>query len=144
MRELAPLRLADPGPPVTDANLAVFELVVGGRLPADYAAFLRQSNGGCVDGCTFALPDGAVAGVTGFYRLGMEPDDPEDLLWAYDRCHSRLDRGVIPVAYGGDHTRICLDLRPGAGMQVLIWRPEADAGPRPAAVSFTRWLAQLS
>ena len=140
-----------------EAERALAEL--GHHVPASYAAFLDERDGGVPVDDAFdfvdysfrdeGFPSGSA--VRGF--LGVRPDFQDDTLvrvaTVYDE---RVPHGVLPISTDTCGNLICLDGRDGRDGPVLFWEHEAesedppptDDNLSPIAPDFASFLAMLA
>lgn len=127
------------GPPVSEADVASFEVQVGASLPADYRAFILTTNGGVPSRNVIDDPVRAFVGVEGFFSLGPVHGDLSmaDALATWDGRHPD---GMLPIALCGGSNLLLLTLRGQTTHPVYYWEHdgEADEGEPARTDNLTR------
>lgn len=139
----------NPGPRITEPELASLEASVGLRLPGSYRQFLLDKNGGtpgsvCVDVPGFQETDVQVL-------FGIRRDIESSCIdWNIDTLKERLDPRLLPIACDSGGNVFCLSLRPADEGSVIYCDLEAvyaDYGKAPplylVAADFEQFLASL-
>ena len=109
------LRLV-PGP----GDLKQLGSTTGGKLPPEYAAFLREAGGIVLRDAGVRVEERVDVSVEVFYGFG-EDGYPFDLLERRDTYDDRLPAGALPIAEAGGGNQFFLALAGRDAGQIFLW-----------------------
>lgn len=135
----------------TGEQIRELEAILGRELPADYAAFLRQYNGGVPKPNLFPIHGSRHFSndeICHFLSLGAD-EAYLSILQVMQDMADRLPAGYIPIAESSCGTKLVLCTNAKDYGRVHYWDPgdlADDGGPAvwPVALSFSELLASLT
>jgi hypothetical protein len=124
--------LQEPNGTVSDARMAAFETRLGVPLPADYRAFLRDTNGGVPRRTTFAFVEGRTRTESTLrYFYGLDLNRYDDIEHKLSMFEGRVPGETLPIAGDPLGNLVCLVIRGKNVGQVLFWDHEKESSGRP-------------
>jgi SMI1 / KNR4 family. len=129
------------GRKLTIDDLIQFEIVLGIKIPEDYAAFLLKNNGGePIPSChdvqnTKGTNIGSTIAIRWLYSIGGPENKPKDisevygLEWNYSVYHGRIPTDYLPVGCTGCGDILCISLSEENRGSVWFWDHEAETVP---------------
>lgn len=139
----------NPGPPITERDLARLETFIGIPLTASYRRFLLANNGGTPVSVCVDVPGFGATDVQVFFgiRRAIESSCIE---WNIDTLKERLDAWLVPIACDSGGNVFCLSLRAGEEGAVIycdlesVYGDYGKAPPMyPVAADFDEFLGSL-
>lgn len=139
----------NPGPPLTERDVAELETSLGFPMPASYRQFLLANNGGtpvpdCIDVPGFGETDVQV-----FFGIGRIVES-SSISWNLDTLRERLSGRLVPIACDSGGNVFCLSAREEDGGVILYLDLESVLGDLEVqtptyevAPSFDRFTANL-
>lgn len=128
------------GQPGSETQIVAFERMVGGSLPADYRAFLLDSNGGRVSPKRFATEDGKVESMVSIlFPLSGGLND-EDLLREFQGFNlaKQLPLNLISIGKDPADNRIVMSIRGKDLGVVYYWSWDEEPEPVTCSYSYMR------
>jgi hypothetical protein len=150
------LQFRQPGPSISDQDLAALERELGVRLPDDYREFMLVHNGGRPEPADFPIPGEPVPDSWSTLQFFLSLNGQEyytDLGWHLDMFRDRVPAELLPIAYDPGGNLVCLGIRGEHRGTVFFWdhELEAEEDKEPdyrnlsfVAESFTAFLQSLS
>lgn len=121
--------IENPGPPLSEAEVAKFCSETGLRLPSDYRAFLLRYNGGrpIPDTCPVIGHEEKLMPLQVFYGIGREIE-VDCLKWNYEVLKDRIPDFYLPIAGSDCDDQYCLVLSGDHFGSVVFWDYVGERG----------------
>ncbi len=118
--------IEEPGPSLTDGDVAALEARLGKRFPAPYRRFLLANNGGVPVPNTADVPrfHQSPTDLQVFYGIGRDIES-SCINWNIDTLKERLHPQHVPIACDSGGNVFCLSLRPADEGAVIYCDLEA-------------------
>ncbi len=138
------IRIEEPGPALSEIEIARLERRLNARLPESYCRFLIRNNGGVPTPETVDIPDapGSPTDVQVFFGIGRAIRT-SDLNWNVDTFLGRVPEGLLPIACDSAGNLFCLGLSGRMAGQVVYCQIEGGGAPYPVAPDFEAFLEKL-
>ena len=138
--------------PLTDRAIQLIEQAFKINLPADYAAYLKQFNGGFIEPNNFAIQ--AIKNQSSLSVLyGIKTNEELNHLDLVDKMRSArrfFPKGYFPIGHDPGGNTICLSVDTSDYGKIYFWNHEDTHGEIPSvkdliliADSFTDFLTKL-
>lgn len=147
------IEITEAGEPLTEADIASFERILGFSLPKDYRDFLLEHNGGKPFPYWFSYLDENGKedrdGVGHLYGLGFSNPDYRNLQKTRDCFSGRIPFELLAVGDDPCGNQICVATQGKQFGQLFLWNHEDEHAPPtyrnviPLANSFTEFISAL-
>ena len=129
--------------PVTEAQVILFEDVIGCALPSEFRVFLLRNNGGKINPKRFVTKDGKIESmVSTFFPLSGEPS--ENLLEEFEGFNAakQIPRNLISIAKDPADNRLVLSTGGKDVGAIYYWAWDEEPTPTTNSYSYMRIITE--
>jgi SMI1-KNR4 cell-wall len=138
------IRIEEPGPSLSEIDVAGLERRVNARLPRTYRLFLVRNNGGVPIPETVDVPGapGSPTDVQVFFGIGRGVES-SDLDWNAQTFLDRIPKGILPIACDSGGNLFCVGLSDSTAGQIFYCDLERAAHLYLVAPDFDAFLEKI-